>query len=99
MNARLNKWAESGRAGRGRECPVVRKSSSTSPAYFHAQRLRPWIGVLPYTAAGFVGSLAPVVGLVLFVVMVAFHGLTSEGLPDAPLLRGIAPRLRRRSGR
>jgi uncharacterized membrane protein len=63
----------------------------TDLAYFHAQRIRPWIGVILYTAAGLLGLLAPIVGLILFVVMVVFHGLTSEGLHETPFLRRHAP--------
>jgi uncharacterized membrane protein len=31
----------------------------TDPTYFHAQRMRPWTGVILYTAAGLLGLLAP----------------------------------------
>jgi uncharacterized membrane protein len=71
----------------------------TDPSYFHAQRMRPWVGVILYTAAGLLGLLAPAVGLILFVVMVIFHALTSEGLHQTPLLRRYASSASRRPGR
>jgi uncharacterized membrane protein len=71
----------------------------TDPAYFHAQRLRPWTGVVLYAAAGLLGLLAPVVGLILFVVMILFHALTSEGLQETPWLRRYASSGRRRPAR
>jgi uncharacterized membrane protein len=49
-------------------------------AYFHAQRLRPWTGVALYAAAGLVGFLQPVIGVLFFVVMIVFHAVTSEGV-------------------
>lgn len=67
----------------------------TDPAYFHAQRIRPWTGVILYTAAGLLGLLAPLIGLILFVVMIVFHGLTSDGVHEAPSLRRRASRAKR----
>jgi hypothetical protein len=61
--------------------------------------MRPWVGVILYLAAGLLGLLTPVVGLTLFVVMVIFHTLTSEGLQETPLLRRYATSARRRPGR
>jgi uncharacterized membrane protein len=61
-------------------------------AYFDAQRLRPWTGVAVYVAAGLLGFVKPILGLLLFVVMVVFHAATSEGTQgrsthQAPLRR------------
>lgn len=67
----------------------------TDPAYFHAQRIRPWTGVILYTAAGLLGLLAPLIGLILFVVMIVFHGLTSDGVHETPSLRRRASRAKR----
>ena len=67
----------------------------TDPAYFHAQRIRPWTGVILYTAAGLLGLLAPLIGLILFVVMIVFHGLTSDGVHEAPSIRRRASRAKR----
>jgi uncharacterized membrane protein len=67
----------------------------TDPAYFHAQRMRPWTGVILYTAAGLLGLLAPLIGLILFVVMIVFHGLTSDGAHETPSLRRRASRAKR----
>lgn len=58
----------------------------TDPAYFHAQRARPWTGVTLYLFAAAVGAFYPWVGLLIFLVMVLYHALTSEGLQDAPVL-------------
>jgi uncharacterized membrane protein len=49
-------------------------------AYFHAQRLRPWTGVALYAASGLLGFVHPAIGVLLFVVMVVFHAVTSEGV-------------------
>lgn len=62
-----------------RRNPSLLKSSS-DPAYFAVQGVRPLTGVGLYTVAGLVGLLAPMAGLVLFVVMVAYYALTSEGV-------------------
>jgi uncharacterized membrane protein len=58
----------------------------TTPAYFHQQRMRPWTGVILYFVAAFTGAFVPWAGLLLLVVMVLYHALTSEGLQDAPLI-------------
>ena len=62
------------------------------PSYFHGQRSRPWTGVILYLLAALVGAFYPWVGLLLFLVMVAYHGLTSEGLQQAPFLGRLVGR-------
>jgi hypothetical protein len=41
------------------------------------------------------GLLAPLIGLILFVVMIVFHGLTSDGVHETPSLRRRASRAKR----
>lgn len=49
--------------------------------YFAAQRSRPWVGVASYAAAIAAGLLVtPWVGIGIFVVIVAYHAWTSEGI-------------------
>lgn len=48
-------------------------------AYFHEQRARPWTGVALYSVAALLGFVHPMLGLLLFVAMVVYHALTSEG--------------------
>jgi uncharacterized membrane protein len=56
--------------------------------YFRAQRWRPVIGVALYgLAVPVVWFLGPAVGLSFFVIMIIFHGVTSEGLKEGPLGR------------
>jgi uncharacterized membrane protein len=58
----------------------------TQPDYFHLQRTRPWTGVVLYFAAAVVGAFHPWSGIALFLVMVLYHALTSEGLHSAPVI-------------
>ena len=48
--------------------------------FFHAQRLRPWTGVLCYGIAIGVSFWSTPFALCIFTFMVAFHALTSEGV-------------------
>jgi len=58
----------------------------TESAYFHMQRMRPWTGVILYLLAAAVGAFYPWGGLLLFLVMMLYHAVTSEGLQNAPVL-------------
>ena len=49
--------------------------------FFGKQRSRPWVGVLAYTAAIFLGwFVSPWIAIIIFVLMVAYHAWTSEGI-------------------
>lgn len=53
-----------------------------------AQRFRPITGVVLYGVTGLLGWIVnPLLGLAGIVVMIIFHGLTSEGIPTKPLRR------------
>jgi hypothetical protein len=52
-----------------REHPKLLKPG-TDPEYFHAQRIRPWIGVIFCAVAIAVGLVSPLPALVLFSFMV-----------------------------
>lgn len=56
---------------------------ATPPAYFHLQRMRPWTGIGLYLSGAVVGAFYPVIGLLLFMVMVLYHACTSEGRQTA----------------
>lgn len=56
-------------------------AEGSPPMYFHLQRTRPWTGVALYLLGAVVGAFYPVVGLLLFVAMMMFHAVTSEGRP------------------
>jgi hypothetical protein len=56
------------------------------PCYFHLQRMRPWTGVGLYLLGAAVGVLYPLAGLLLFVVMILFHAITSEGPSNVSVL-------------
>ncbi|WKU05467.1 TMEM175 family protein [Micromonospora sp. HUAS LYJ1] len=64
-----------------------------SERHFSAERVRALVGVILYAAAGFVGYLvAPLAGLVIFVVLPVFYAVTSAGLYQLPLIRRTAHR-------
>lgn len=64
--------------------------------FFPAERVRAIIGVVLYAAAGILGYLVdPRIGLVIFVALPVFYGITSSGLYE---LRVVASRVDR-SGR
>jgi uncharacterized membrane protein len=48
---------------------------------FRAQRSRPWVGIISFSVAALVGHFfSPVIAILLFVWMIAYHAATSEGL-------------------
>lgn len=52
--------------------------------YFANQRSRPWIGVVAYLVAILAGwFFNPSIGIAIFVLMVAYHAWTSEGVTSA----------------
>lgn len=62
------------------------------PGWVRAQLARPLTGIALYgVAAGITWLTTPAIGLVCIVLMIVYHGLTSEGLREGPL-----GRLRRR---
>ncbi len=65
--------------------PYLRKhpelaTPETGPAYFDAQRVRPWIGTLINMVAAVVATVAPAAALVLCALALVFIAATSEGL-------------------
>ncbi|MBF9135009.1 DUF1211 domain-containing protein [Plantactinospora sp. S1510] len=64
-----------------------------SERHFPAERLRALVGVILYVAAGLIGYLvAPLAGLVIFVLLPVFYAVTSAGLYQVPLIRRLARR-------
>ncbi|RZU76109.1 putative membrane protein [Micromonospora kangleipakensis] len=54
--------------------------------HVHAQEARPITGLVLYGLAGLLGWIVnPLLGLLGIIVMIIFHGLTSEGLRTGPL--------------
>lgn len=51
----------------------------SSPFFFEQQRIRPWIGVISYGLAAAIGRLIPLFGIFIFLFMIIYHALTSEG--------------------
>ncbi len=48
---------------------------------FRAQRSRPWVGIISFSVAALVGHFfSPVIAILLFVWMIAYHAATREGL-------------------
>jgi uncharacterized membrane protein len=64
----------------------------TDASFFHAQRIRPWIGVVFYAAAIAIGFLSPGLALALFTLMIIFHAVTSEDIRSVPFLARQRPR-------
>jgi uncharacterized membrane protein len=58
----------------------------TDAAFFHAQRVRPWVAVGLDAVAVAVSIVSPVLALVLWTVAVIFLGVTSEGVRAIPFL-------------
>jgi len=58
----------------------------TEAAYFHAQRFRPWIGVLVDAIAVAVAMAAPVLALALWTLSLVFLAATSDGVRALPRL-------------
>jgi uncharacterized membrane protein len=57
-----------------------------------AQRSRPLVGVVSYAAAGVLGWLvSPIIALALFVWMIIYHAITSEGLQANRIARSLIP--------
>jgi hypothetical protein len=51
----------------------------TPAGFFHLQRTRPWTGVGLYLLGAVAGAIYPIVGLLLFLIMMLYHAITSEG--------------------
>jgi uncharacterized membrane protein len=63
----------------------------TETHLFRAQRARPWVGVISFGVAALVGYfLSPVIAILLFVWMIAYHAVTSEGLEANRIARLFA---------
>jgi hypothetical protein len=64
-----------------------------SERHFPAERVRALAGIVLYAAAGLIGYLvAPLAGLVIFVVLPVFYAVTSAGLYQVPLIRRMVHR-------
>jgi TMEM175 potassium channel family protein len=62
--------------------------SGTTPGYVRQQLRRPLTGIALYAICGLAGwFISPIVGLICIIVMITYHGITSEGLHDGPLGR------------
>jgi uncharacterized membrane protein len=65
-------------------------AAGTTAGYARQQLARPVTGVGLYAISGLVGWFAsPVAGLVLIIVMILYHAITSEGLYEGPLGRMV----------
>jgi TMEM175 potassium channel family protein len=65
-------------------------AAGTKAGYPRQQLARPITGIGLYAVSGLVGWLvSPVVGLVLIIIMILYHAITSEGLYEGPLGRVI----------
>ena len=63
-----------------------------------AQRSRPLVGMVSYAAAGVLGWLvSPFVAVGLFIWMIVYHAITSEGLQANRLARSLIPTGRARA--
>jgi uncharacterized membrane protein len=57
-----------------------------------AQRSRPLVGIASYAAAAVLGwFVSPIIALALFVWMIVYHAITSQGLHANPLARALTP--------
>ncbi len=57
-----------------------------------AQHSRPWVGVASYAAAGILGwVVSPFIALALFLWMIVYHAVTSEGLHANRFARSLTP--------
>lgn len=66
--------------------------SGTTPRYACHQLGRPLTGIGLYAISGLAGwFISPIAGLICIVIMIAYHAITSEGLPE-----GLLGRLARR---
>jgi uncharacterized membrane protein len=60
----------------------------TTPEYVRQQLGRPLTGIALYAVCGLAGwFISPIVGLICIIVMITYHGVTSEGLREGPLGR------------
>ena len=60
-------------------------ASQVSQDQVRAQQARPVTGIVLYGLAGLLGwTVSPVIGLVGIIVMITYHGVTSEGLRGGP---------------
>ncbi|WBB68124.1 TMEM175 family protein [Micromonospora sp. WMMD812] len=67
--------------------PALR-AAEVDPDHVRAQRARPLTGLVLYGLSGLLGWFVnPVLGLILIIVMIAYHAVTSEGLRAGPLGR------------
>lgn len=56
--------------------------------FFRRERTRAWLGIVLYAVAGVLGvALAPLFGLVIFLALTVFYGITSHGLEGLPSRR------------
>ncbi len=56
--------------------------------FFQRECTRGWTGIVLYIVAGVLGVLlAPLVGLVIFLALTVFYGITSHGLTELSTLR------------
>jgi uncharacterized membrane protein len=63
----------------------------TEAQLYRVQRSRPWVGVISFGVAALVGYfLSPVIAILLFVWMIAYHAATSEGLDANRIARLFA---------
>jgi uncharacterized membrane protein len=66
---------------------------SNEASLIAAQRSRPWVGVVSYAFAAVLGYYVhPTIALALFVWMIAYHAITSDGLHTNRLARMFASR-------
>jgi uncharacterized membrane protein len=67
-------------------------NADEDPELVAAQRSRPLVGIVSYGAAGILGWLiSPVIALALFVWMIVYHAVTSDGLQANALARCLTP--------
>jgi uncharacterized membrane protein len=60
-----------------------RLASVATDGFFRRQRFRPIVGIAAYVSAAVFGwFIAPAVGVAIFVLMVAYHAWTSEGVAN-----------------
>lgn len=57
-----------------------RLSPDSSEGFYAAQKIRPWVGVVSYCGAVLAGMFSPMLAIVVFVAIVAYHAVTSDGV-------------------
>jgi uncharacterized membrane protein len=71
-------------------------SPGVTHEYIRSQSLRPLTGLVLYGLSGVLGWFVdPILGLVLIILMITYHALTSEGLREGPLGRLLGRPARR----